>query len=353
MNLHDLYSEYDLLKLSEEDYKELNKKNEFPNDVDRDDYLYKNLSIVMAEDESANIINSKALAGQVTVKWYKFDYTENFGKDDLIDKIENDVDGYNVPYNQIDINTRKNNIINIFKKDYIYIIRVLLEGKKRKKAFWETNPSDNAQEFVTVLINVSEQWIEIRAKNNFQKKVLMLLENKLNIKQYDQINILRKYDNDIYKFKNKLPNGFWFSYKANPTLNVEITEEHKVALVTIISALDNYYKSDNESERDEQILKVLHSIETGDEPFEFTNTVLAGLENFSLKIRDESDKGIEKQGLFSMIKDSVQPNIGYIQFSIVENGPKHTIRINTPSNSIYFMSSVTEDVIDYLRNMIL
>lgn len=237
--------------------------------------------------------------------------------------------------------------------DSIYIIRILLEKNNRKTAFWETNSIRNDRELVTVWLDVTNQWIEIRAKNNYQKKVLLLLENGLSIKQYEQISILKKYDNDINKFKDHLHNGFWFSYKANPKLNVDITEEHKVALVTIIRALDDYYKSENESERDEQIVKVLHSIELEDEQFEFTKTILAGLENFTLKIRDESDIGIEKQGLFSMIKDSVQPNMGYIQFSIVDNGPKYTIRMNTSSSSISFISSVSEDVIAYLRNMIL
>ena len=81
VNLQDLYSEYDLLNLTNEDYKKLKKNNDFPGDIKQNVYLYDNLNIIMTEDEAANIINSKALAGQCTIKWYKFDYTESLSKD--------------------------------------------------------------------------------------------------------------------------------------------------------------------------------------------------------------------------------------------------------------------------------
>ncbi len=353
MLLYDLYSEYDISKLSEDDYKEINKKSNIPDNELSGQYIYNNLGIIMAEDSSAYIINHKVLAGQVTVKWYTFEYTDTFNQDDLINLIENEIRGYDVPYSNIDINNLKaDDIVNIYKDEGFYIIRIVLEKRKRRN-FWEKDELDSQKEIVTVVLNPSDRWIEVRAKNNYQNRVIRLLENSLKISQNKPVEILKKFNNDINEFKNNLPNSFWFSYKANPQGNIDITDKNRADLVIIINALDEYYKAEPGKDRDIKIIEVLSSIDAEEDEFSFTNTILAGLEDFSLKIRDESEKGIENQGFFSIIKDCVNTKYGYIAFSISEGGKEYTIKLNTTSSSIYFATSVTEDVIEYMRNIIL
>ncbi len=72
-----------------------------------------------------------------------------------------------------------------------------------------------------------------------------------------------------------------------------------------------------------------------------------------MKIRNDSEKDMSNQSLYTVLKDNFIEDTSYIKFKNIPNGPEYTMRVGIKTNSIVFKSSVTEEVIEYIRGKIL
>ena len=72
-----------------------------------------------------------------------------------------------------------------------------------------------------------------------------------------------------------------------------------------------------------------------------------------MKIRNDSQRDVSKQSLYKILQDNLIEDSSYIRFSIVPNGAQYTMQVGMKTNSIVFRSSVTEEVINYIRNKII
>lgn len=348
--LNKLYTQADFLNLTSEDINQIKEmlNLDVPDEMDDYEYLYKNINIIEENCEANKIISGKLLAGQLSVKWFKFKYDEDFNKEVLRERLESQALGYNV-----DVVDRVkleiiNDIASIVKNNNIYTIKVFIsDGYKRISNGVETR-KEPIVKGVVINVDIENCWVEIRANEERCKKINLILELKLGFKNIEGVRILNKYNN-INEFKDSLINGFYLKYKAVPSEEIDLTEEDGIAIVTIVGAIDKYFNDKNTI----NLLDTLEKLEYDTEGLSLSSILLAGIDNVGMKIRNDSERDVSKQSLYTLLKDNLIEDSSYIRFSIEPNGAEYTMQVGMNSNSIVFRTSVTEEVISYIRNKIL
>eukprot|EP00828_Plagiopyla_frontata_P001228 TRINITY_DN0_c4124_g1_i6.p1 TRINITY_DN0_c4124_g1~~TRINITY_DN0_c4124_g1_i6.p1 ORF type:complete len:165 (+),score=14.95 TRINITY_DN0_c4124_g1_i6:1-495(+) len=139
------------------------------------------------------------------------------------------------------------------------------------------------------------------------------------------------------------------SYKAVPSEETDLTEADGVAIASIIQAIDEYF-DDNDGTK---LLSTLEEMDYNTEGLSLSSILLAGIDNVGMKIRNNSERDMSGQSLYTILKDHLIEDSSYIRFAIVNGGTKYTMQVGLKSNNIVFRSSVTEDVISYIRDKVL
>ncbi len=348
--LKNLYTQVDFLNLTAEDISNLTKllDIEIPEEKDKYQYLFDEINLIEDNQEASNIISNKLLAGQVTVKWYKYSYGEQINKDKLREKLESEELGFNVYAGQRLALNIKNDIIGIISEGSIYTLKVFIfDGYKRSNNGIESK-REEIMKSITVKIDIENCWVEIRASNESCDKVIRVLESKLGLVNLDGVRILNNY-NDISNFKNSLIDGFYSNYKAAPSQIVKLAEEDGIKIANMISIIDNYFENKN----GELLLSSLDELDFDPDGLSFSTLLLAGVDSLGMKIRNDSEKDMSNQSLYTVLKDNFIEDTSYIKFKNIPNGPEYTMRVGIKTNSIVFKSSVTEEVIEYIRGKIL
>lgn len=319
-----------------------------PEEVDDYEYLYENMNIIEENFDANKIISEKLLAGQVSVKWFKFEYDNEFTKDILKERLESVDLGYNVEVrNRLELDI-KNDIVSIISNNNIYTIKIFISDGYKRVSNGVESRKEPIVKSVIVNIDIENNWIEIRANEEKCKKISKILESKLGFNKIDGIRILNKYNN-INEFKNSLINGFYLKYKAIPCEEIELTEEDGISIATIVKAIDEYFNDKDTS----KLIDTLEELEYDTEGLSLNSILLAGIDNVGMKMRNDSERDVSEQSLYTLLKDNFIEDSSYIRFSIVPNSIQYTMQVGINSNSIVFRSSVTEEVISYIRDKIL
>ena len=348
--LNKLYTQADFLNLTSDDISELKTMLDLdvPEEVDDYEYLYENMNIIEENFDANKIISEKLLAGQVSVKWFKFEYDNEFTKDILKERLESVDLGYNVEVrNRLELDI-KNDIVSIISNNNIYTIKIFISDGYKRVSNGVESRKEPIVKSVIVNIDIENNWIEIRANEEKCKKISKILESKLRFNKIDGIRILNKYNN-INEFKNSLINGFYLKYKAIPCEEIELTEEDGISIATIVKAIDEYFNDKDTS----KLIDTLEELEYDTEGLSLNSILLAGIDNVGMKMRNDSERDVSEQSLYTLLKDNFIEDSSYIRFSIVPNGIQYTMQVGINSNSIVFRSSVTEEVISYIRDKIL
>lgn len=348
--LNKLYTQADFLNLTSDDISQLKTmlNLDVPEEVDDYEYLYENMNIIEENFDANKIISEKLLAGQVSVKWFKFEYDNEFTKDILKERLESVDLGYNVEVrNRLELDI-KNDIVSIISNNNIYTIKIFISDGYKRVSNGVESRKEPIVKSVIVNIDIENNWIEIRANEEKCKKISKILESKLGFNKIDGIRILNKYNN-INEFKNSLINGFYLKYKAIPCEEIELTEEDGISIATIVKAIDEYFNDKDTS----KLIDTLEELEYDTEGLSLNSILLAGIDNVGMKMRNDSERDVSEQSLYTLLKDNFIEDSSYIRFSIVPNGIQYTMQVGINSNSIVFRSSVTEEVISYIRDKIL
>lgn len=348
--LNRLYTQADFLNLTSEDINKIKEMLdiEVPDEIDDYEYLYQNINIIEENCEANKIVSEKILAGQISVKWFKYRYYDEFTKEDLISRLESEELGYNTDIEDRILLNIENNIFSIVKNENIYTLKVFIsDGYKRINNGIESR-REAVVKSVIINIDIDNCWIEIRANEERCKKINRILEASLGIPNIQEISVLNNYNN-INELKDSLVNGFYLKYKAIPSEEIELTEDDGVAIATIIKSIDEYFNDKNRK----KLLDSLEKLDYDTEGLSLSSILLAGIDNVGMKIRNNSERDVSKQSLYTILKDDLIEDSSYIRFSIVPNGVQYTMQVGMKTNSIVFRSSVTEDVINYIRNKII
>ncbi len=349
--LKQLYTQANFLSLTNEDivmiqeHLDLNLEDE--EDIYK--YLYDNMNTLEQNPEVDEIISKKLLAGQCTVKWFKYEYNDEFSKEVLKEKLESVDIGFNANINQRGQQDNIDNIVSIIKEGTQYIIKIFIQdGYKRINNGLESRKELFIRD-VVVNINIDECWVEIRAKNNQCKRIEQILSEKVGLKELKEVELLSNYHNDVNEFKNSLYNGFYLHYKAMPSEVIELTQDDGIAMVKIINSIDEYF-NDNDGNK---LLERLQTISLDIEGLSLVSILLAGIDNMGVKLRNDSIVDMSEQSLYTVLKDHLIEDSSYIRFSIEPNGALYTMQLGLNTKNIVFRTSVTEEVISYIRDKVL
>lgn len=128
MQIQDIYSQSDMLHLTKDDFDQIKDAVDISTDVDSAEYLYANLNKLLDVELANKIIKNKALAGQISVKWYNFVYEGTLTQESLKARLESEAVGYNVPLRNIDINLVENNIATVYNEENVCLVhwRILI-----------------------------------------------------------------------------------------------------------------------------------------------------------------------------------------------------------------------------------
>lgn len=348
--LKNLYTQVDFLNLTRADTMEITKllDIDIPEDSDKYQFLYDNINLIEDNKEANKILNKKILAGQVSIKWYKYEYDDNFTKEALKMKLESKKFGYNIDAKEKIQSTEKDNILSIVNDREIYTIKMFIfDGYQRYNNGIEYK-KEEIMKSIIVKININDCWVEIRANDERCAKTEKILEAKLGL-DLKSVRILNKYKNEPSIFKNDLIDGFYLNYKAAPSESIKLTIEDGKMIANIIDIIDDYLINKN----GENVLNSLEKLNFDTEGLSFSSLLLAGIDNLGMKMKNDSDKDMSKQTLYTILKDHFIEDSSYIKFKNIKDGDEFTMRLGLKTNSIAFKSSVTEDVITYIREKIL
>ncbi|MDF2610058.1 MAG: hypothetical protein K0R92_1532 [Lachnospiraceae bacterium] len=343
-----LYTQADFMNLTLDEVNEIKKLVDlnFPDDLDERVYLFNNINILESNETVNNKITNKILAGQVSVKWYKYRYDDNFTKDILKEKLQKPEHGYNL---SILSRTDKIDTVScVINHNNIYILKIFISDGYKTITNGINSYRQEQIRSIIVKIDIDNCWIEIRCPESKCNRIENIVSRDLGLVNITEVSILRKYSGDINSFKNSLENGRYLNWTAIPSEPLELTEDDKSALASIIKYIDDYLH-DKDSVK---LVESLDSMNYDTEDLSIIALLLAGVGSMGMGIKKNSDKDMSDQSLYTILKDYIIENKSYISFATHADGILYTMQVGLKSNNIVFRSSVTEDVIEYIRNKI-
>lgn len=343
-----IYTQTDFMNLTNDEAADIVRilEVDLPNNTDVQSYLYNNMGIVEANEEANRIVSKKVLAGQITVKWFKFEYSDTYTKSNLIENLQKHDMGYNS--NIMERVDKRDTITCSVNHGDIYTLKILINDGYVYPSIGLTTIRSEKVRSIVINIDTENCWVEMRCPEKKTRKIISILSREIRMPILNEVPILKNFC-DINGFKNALVNGNYLTYKAMPIEPTELTEKDKDSIATIIKCIDEYLK-DKDSDK---LIQNLESMDYDTEDLSIVSILLSGLESLGMGIKRGKGNDMSNQAFYSILKDYIIENTGHISFSTNIDGPSYTMQVGLKSNNIRFNSSVNEDVIDYLREKIL
>jgi hypothetical protein len=345
--LNRLYTQTDFDNLTKDDIQKIKSKLDIENEDIRD-YLYRNINNFGEYQDVQNILASKLLAGQVTVKWLRFCYSGDFTEEKLKSRLESQKNGYNMTIEERLNDDTEDGIVCIQNNDVFYTVRIVLNCGTQKIV---TNDFSyrriSIRKTIIVNVNIEKKWIELRCENKLINRVKDILRRDLGVDNIQDIEVTNKYRN-IEEFKNDLCGGFRENIIATPMAELKLENEDKIEFAKMFSLLDDYIVERNS----EKLITGLSELKL---KFSGTPIILIILSNIGTMKFDVSygaEEDYDQSLIHLLTKDFTTENSSYIKFSTYEGGTRYTLKLSIKDKSIRFVSSVTEDVIQYIRDKV-
>lgn len=204
-------------------------------------------------------------------------------------------------------------------------------------------------ELITAYLNLNDGIVEIRtdAKNAIKigsaiTKIAdldIILEHKA---------ILASFGNDVEQIASALE-GELIDATSTPELDLEdFTEEQAQAVLNILNALNTYFDGDSEAELIESLKGASETFGEHLSTAPFTALILNGMERVGMRKNVGDLRG---QPLYDTLRPYLQHQGGFIKFKFPDNGVEktYTIRVGLTTDSVYFTTPATEEVIKFVR----
>ena len=330
----------DFNKLTNNDIKKLEKEiqelKEFKDD--KREWLSNNINLIKDNENAMNIISNKILAGQITMKLFRIKLTRSL-KD-----TKKDLESESFNYNKIKVDDSDGGL-SIYStlciRENKYLIRLRCNMGVKKYLGNEFN----AIKFVDVICHLDNNIIEVRSDYRMSSKIIKFLEFNLRFSA-EEIKILEKHK-DIEKFAKSI-NGTFKKISSNTSIDIsELKEEDSIALGNMVVALDDYLIDKDEH----TFLEKIKSITFENDKLTFSYAFLAGCKQIGISVSSDSDIDVLEQGLYKVLNKHLSSDNGYIL--IKKDSEEYTIKVSTKSNTIRFISSAKEEIIELVRNNII
>lgn len=332
MNYCKYLREDDFYNLTNADIKSLEKELESLKDFkgDKRKWLFDNKESLDDNQSVKEIISQKILAGQKTIKLFKIKLIKS--KNDTIKELKSEKFNFNkVVIDESDKGTSIYSTLQI--KENIYLIRLRRNMGVKKYQGTEFN----SIKFVDVFYYVDKDIVEVRSDYNMAKRIINYLGINLHF-SHKEIKILSKHK-DLELFAKSI-NGTFKKLYSNTAVDIsEISEEDSIALGELVVALDKYVIDKDEI----TFLDNIKSINFNNEKLTFSYAFLAGCKQIGISVSNDSDMDVLNQGLYTVLNKHLSSDNGYI---VMKNGnEEYTIKVSTKSNTVRFVSSVSEKII--------
>ncbi|MBZ9635568.1 hypothetical protein [Clostridium sp. FP1] len=352
MNTKDILTYSDFFNLTKNELDKIGKECDIilTEDIVKQDYYYQIRNILFSNNVTEKLILNRVLAGRTSIKWFKFKIKDEVEKQKIINKLQSEENCYD---DILEIDT--NNLRTVRRYTCIktdeerYLMRVYVPAGTKT-----VNDGRSIKKFTTVnniviIIDIGRNFIEVRSNSKDAKKIADIVCEKLGIEMYDGARILNKYHNSIEELRDSLFNGKFIDTTSVPDENIALTKNDSEALANVLMALDEYFINKDMLALSDQ----LSTLNIDSDGVPFTQLFLAGMSKIGMTVRPDAEEDLSFQSLYAVLKSYITNHKGFITFSTPEDGLTHTIQIGITTNSISFTSSVTEDVINYIREKIL
>ncbi|CAM3463907.1 hypothetical protein EDM52_18540 [Brevibacillus invocatus] len=346
----------DVISLPKESLKEICTNLNLPSVGTKDDLAYSIMGRIEGNRRLQNIalesVRDRILAGKTTVTWYSSAAQNSLrGAKELIIRNfhQNPFEVITVP-DPGDL-TSTPVLFSAAEGDspHEYYLRFMWKSGVRRDYY--TGTTSPIQRICNVYINEEQGAVEIRTEPKSAREVAQVLFSLIQQRTFmEETRILAPFGADVERFADALGGEFIDTSSKPGLLLDEFTQEQGEAIVQILEGLNDYFETEDIADLEDNLAQAKDVF--GDNLLEtpFTAIILAGLQRVSMG----SDKELRGQPLYDFLSPFLQHQTGFIRFRYPVNGvfQSHTIRVGLVSNSIYFNTPATEEVIKHVRQTI-
>ena len=310
--------------------------------------------VVSESREGLNLLEDRLLSGKTSVTWFKVG--ELAALQDIkmsLLNAENSLFDNVLTIEAGDLTSEPKLIAAAeINENEILLRYVYNSGNKRTISGTEVYITPKS-EITTAYLNLSEGIVEVRTDAKHATKIASAITNILNVEiVLEPQEILAPFGNNVEQIANAL-NGELIDATSTPELNFEnFSVEQAQGIFDILNALNLYFDEENETE-------FIESSRSASETFgehlltaPFTALILNGMERVGMRTNVGDLRG---QPLYDTLRPYLQHQGGFIKFKFPVNGvdKSFTIRVGLTTDSVYFTTPATEEVIQYVRNNLL
>jgi len=299
---------------------------------------------------------NKLLAGKTSVTWFQLEDKSSLkGMRDQIVK-ENKFD----PFKDIHLPTTMELTTDpvLFaaaqgKNESQYYLRYAYRNGVRKHTDFTEVTLVPRSEVTTVYIDEEKGIIEVRTDAKNATKVASsfarLVKQQITLEQKE---ILAPFGNKVGDMADCLEGEMIDTTSTPELLLTAFNADHTQAMIDILNALNTFFDEDEPEELIEKLRQASDLFEEHLLTVPFTALILCGMERVGMRTQ-EGD--LRKQPLYDYLSPHLQNQGGFIKFNHPIDGVEKsfTIRVGVTTNSVYFTTPSTEEVINYVRERII
>jgi hypothetical protein len=305
--------------------------------------------------EGLNSSENRLLAGKSSVTWFKIENEGALsGFKDLLQRSQSNP-FETIEYIQASDLTSEPILIAAAEgnnNNEIYLRYAYNSGNRRSVSGTEVNIVPKS-EITTVYIDTERDIIEVRtdARNAIKiaSSIATIIGQHITL---EQTRILAPFGNNVEQIATAL-NGELIDATSTPEFVFEdFNQQQTAAIINILNALNDFFDDENE-------VDLIENLKNASETFgehlltaPFTALILNGMERVGLRVNEGDLRG---QPLYDTLRPYLQHQGGFIKFNHPINGVEKpfTVRVGLTTDSIFFTTPATEEVIQFVREQII
>ncbi|UQZ84568.1 hypothetical protein SK3146_03823 [Paenibacillus konkukensis] len=208
-------------------------------------------------------------------------------------------------------------------------------------------------EVATVFINQETDLIEVRTDsrnaNNIASHIARMIGQQITL---EQKKILAPYGNNVELIANVLQGELVDATSTPEFIFEDFNEQHTKAIIDILNALNTFFDEEDEAGLVQNLRQSSQFFGEHLLTTPFVALILNGMERVGLRVNEGDLRG---RPLYDTLRPYLQHQGGFIKFNRPVNGVEKsfTVRVGLTSDSIYFTTPATEEVIEFVRNQVI
>lgn len=358
LNIQNITHHSDLLKLSKNQLMEICTDLDLPTDGYQPELAYSVWGRIKGNIELQTKIlepwKTKLLCGRTSVVWFQLDIGTAKGiKETLLKQC-----GFN-PFEYVKMPPKEELtstpiLISAANgdTDNEYFLRFIYKSGVTKNIYGNDMQLIPNSSIVTIYVNEELNCFEVRSEPGTASKVAKSFARLINREvALAPRNILVPFGYNVETMADALEGNLIEALSKPESLLEDFTAEQTEAIAKVLTAFDEYLAAEDADSLTNELkdAKILFGDELLSVPF--AALILSGLEKVSLGV---AGRDLRELALYDFLKPHLQHQGGFIQFVVPEEGmpQSYTIKVGLKSNSVYFVTPATEDVLKFVRERI-